>query len=536
MKLNVLLVSNQVRGIDGTGGLGDVASALAKILATFEDIDIRVLMPGYRSISGKGLDNRFDNVVKKEIAVPFGEEIRLAEVFEYHLPKTEDTEPTAPCYLLCLDEFDKAKDSPEQAILLARGTIEFLRVQLDFRPDVIHCNDWHTGLIPVYLNTLFSGDPYLGRIATLYTTHNAGYFYQGAFPSDEYPTAAERLLYLARLEPWIFQPLKTRSLEHQGRFNFTKGGLGFADLINTVSLTYAKEIKTPAFGGGIERLLQERSQDLCGIVNGIDTVEWDPADDPSISPHNYSRFDPVESILKQKKQTRQLLQNWNIDDYKPFSGIRDDTALLSLIGRLSDQKIAIFMPVLEKLCHLENVQIAILGAAHPLDTHGKQYVTDIRRLASTPENGLFFYEGFEPGLSHIIYAASDIFLMPSTYEPCGLAQLISMRYGTVPVVRFVGGLADTVVDEKTGPVANGFGFKESVYEMFDMANIPNAAELLLETVKRAVEVFNKNPARWGELIKNGMLKDCSWVIPASQYVKIYDEAISRRVRSHFLSV
>jgi starch synthase len=207
-----------------------------------------------------------------------------------------------------------------------------------------------------------------------------------------------------------------------------------------------------------------------------------------------------------------------------------------MVGRLSDQKFAILMPVLERMCRLENVQIAVLGAAHPLDSHGRQYAAEVRRLAEAPENGLFFFEGFEPELSHIIYGASDMFLMPSTYEPCGLAQLISMRYGTVPVVRFAGGLADTVIDEREGTAANGFGFKEPVYDMFAMANIDYAAELLLETVERAVGVFAQSPARWGELMKNGMSKDCSWTVPARQYVKIYHEAVFRRVRSHFLSV
>ena len=535
MKLKILLVSNQVRGIDGTGGLGDVATALAKAFALHEDIDIRVLMPGYQTVSGKEINDRFHTVITKDISVPFGDKIRSAHICQYMLPKSHSDEPSVPCYLLCIEEFDQAKDLPEQAILLCRGTIEFLRVFENFRPDIIHCNDWHTGLIPVYLNTLYGKDPYLGRIATLYTTHNVGYFYQGAFPDKAYPTPAERLLYLAGLGSWAFQPLQTRSLEHQVKFNFTKGGLGFADLINTVSITYSHEIRTQAFGGGFEHLLQERSRDLCGIVNGIDTAEWNPADDPNISPYNYSKSDAINVILKQKRHIRQLLKSWGRDNRKPFSGLKNDTHLLSLIGRLSDQKVAILMPVLEKICGLGNIQIIVLGASHPLDSHGKQYAAQIHRLADMPGNQMFFFEGFEPELSHLIYAASDMLLMPSTYEPCGLAQLISMRYGTVPVVRFTGGLVDTVVDEQAGPNGSGFGFKEPVSNGFAMANIPHAAELLLVTIGRAIEICNKYPKRWEKLVKNGMVKDSSWAIPANQYMKIYHEAIDRRVRFNFLS-
>lgn len=535
MKLRVLIVSSQVRGIDGTGGLGDVAAALAKALAADRDTDVRIFMPGYRTVSGVGIENRFDAVVAAHIPIPFGDRVRPAHVCQYFLPKLAPHDPQVPCYLLCMDAYDKAVDSPEQAILLGRGAIEFLKIVARFRPDIIHCNDWHTGLIPVYLNTLYRSDPYLGRIATLYTTHNTGYFYQGAFPDDTFTIPPDALLFQAGFDRSLFQPLQTRSLEHQQRFNFTKGGLGFADLINTVSITYAREIQTPAFGGGLNRLFQERSADLCGIVNGIDTAEWNPENDPLIAPYYFSKSDPVDTVLKHKRLIRRLLKSWKKRGRKPFSGITDASFLAAFIGRITDQKAAVLMPALERLCGLDHMQIAVLGSAHPQDPTGRQYAAEISSLSQTYPDSLFFYEGFETGLSHLIYAAADLLLMPSVYEPCGLAQLIGMRYGALPLVRSVGGLADTVMDEGVGAAANGFSFKEPVPDGLSMADIPSAAEQLDATVRRACALYKNAPRRWRELVSNAMAKDVAWDIPANQYVKIYCAAVRARIRSHFFS-
>jgi starch synthase len=208
---------------------------------------------------------------------------------------------------------------------------------------------------------------------------------------------------------------------------------------------------------------------------------------------------------------------------------------MAFIGRLTDQKAAILMPVLEKLCGWDNIQIAVLGSAHPQDPTGRQYAAEIRNLSEAKKNSLFFMEGFETGLSHLIYAAADLFLMPSVYEPCGLAQMISMRYGTLPLVRFVGGIVDTVTDEQAGSKGNGFGFKEAVADSSAMADILPAAELLSATLRRAIGLFKNNPQRWRELVRNAMAMDVSWAISTDQYQKIYQTAIRSRVRSHMLS-
>jgi starch synthase len=540
MKLRVLLVSNQVRGIDGTGGLGDVAAALPKALAVRDDIDIRVLMPGFKEISGlrdnPGLANRFDGAPLKSLSIPFGKNDVAVDVHEYSLLQDDDDAPALMCYLLRADPFDRANDSPEQAILLCRAAVEFLKDFEAFRPDVIHCNDWHSGLIPVYLNTMYSADPYLGRIATLYTIHNAGYGYQGAFPTEKTPIDPDEMLSLTGLQASaIFLPFRTRSLEHQGQLIFAKGGLGFADLISTVSIQYAHEILTPAFGGGFEDLLKQRAQDLCGIVDGIDTeVEWNPARDPHI-PCHYSKCDTIQTIQDCKLRTRQPLQAWtDRAGQQPFADLEADSTLLALVGRIASQKFPVLMPALEDICKIERVQVAILGDAHPEDAEGQHYADTIRQLAARRGSNLLFYRGFDIPLSHLIYAASDMFLVPSTYEPCGLTQMISMRYGSVPVVRFVGGLVDTVVDEQAGPHANGFGFQTQVEYPRTKDDFNREARKLLETVRRAVSTLRNSPERWQVLMKNGLERDSSWSVPATQYMKLYDEAVTRRVRLHFL--
>lgn len=531
MKPRILIVSNQVRAIDGTGGLGDVAAGLAKALITNENLDVRIFIPGYRAISGTGVADRFNTVILSNLQVPFGGQLLPARVCQYFLPTFNADDPRVPCYLLCMEAFDQARDSPEQAILLARGTIEFLKSYGNFCPDVIHCNDWHTGLIPVYLSNSYRNSPLPGSTSTVYTTHNIGYFYQGAFPDDTFTKPPETLLFQAGFEKNLFQPMQTRSLEHQNRFNFTKGGLGFADLINTVSITYAREIQTPAFGGGLDQLLLERSHDLLGIVNGIDTAEWDPERDPLIAPFNFSKSDPIDIVIRKKKQIRNLLQCWEKNNLKPYTGIKETTLLMAFIGRITDQKAAILMPILERLCLLNAVQIVILGSAHPKDPVGRRYVVEMNNLSQKYPENLFVYEGFEIELSHLIYASADLLLMPSLYEPCGLAQMIAMHYGTLPVVHFVGGLADTVIDEQEGMSANGFGYRETRVALHTAADIPSAADLLYATVLRAAAVFKDAPSRWSALTRNAMTADVSWRIPARRYRKVYNAAVSKRIES-----
>jgi starch synthase len=550
MKLNVLLVSDQVRGIDGTGGLGDVATGLAKALAIRDDLEIRILMPGYEQISEPQLTERFSQVVFESLAVPLGSEIVSVQVCRMILPTFFEDEPRVVCYLLRQPEyFQSRENSGRQAVLLARAALTFIERCEEFRPDLIHCNDWHTALIPVYLNTVYKTHPFLGRIATLYTLHNnTGGAYQGVKPLHE-------VRLLAGLPEECYQPAMTRSLEFFGQFNHAKGGIGYSDLINTVSLTYAEEIRSRVFGGGLDKVVEDRGAELCGIVNGIDTSEWNPASDHYLpAATRFSATDDPKVIRQKKLALRESLREWKSADGRfPFKTITDDSVLIGVVTRISEQKVPILLPLkqdtgfayevpspVERICDESRglkvpVQWVFLGNADRSDDRGKQYAAKLQHLFETRPEDVTFFDGFDIGLSHLIYAASELFVVPSTFEPCGLTQLTSMRYGSIPVVRSVGGLRDTIIDEQDAYEANGFKFLERddrVENWVYQAEVREAIELLVKTIQRAIAVRG-NETRWNELLLNGMRRDSSWTIPAAQYRRLYDEAVRRRTRGFF---
>ena len=542
MHLNILLTSNQIRGIDGTGGLGDVPVGLAKVLLARGDVDIRLAMPGFDEITVDKLDDRFadSHLVWQGLRVPLGSEIVPVDVYEVELP---DSTPPIRVYLLrCPPVFDVVdpatgrinKNTPDKAILFSRAVVEFLRVYEPFRVDLIHCNDWHSGLVPVYLNTLYRDDLYLGRIATLFTSHNAGGdAYQGGFPEQ------------GELLPWagldaaeVFQAGVTPSLFHNDKFNFSKGGFGFADVFNTVSRQYRHELMTPAFAGGLEGVFQERAGDFAGIVNGLDTAEWDPATDPALQQHTFSADEPLASIGDKKRQIRGLLREWQTGSGRPpcsgrqpYALLRDDSILVGVVTRIDYQKYPLLRRALERLLDTENVQFAVLGSADRHDPLGLQYEDELRSQAEAHPDQLMFFDGFDIPLSHLIYAASEMFLVPSTFEPCGLTQLVAMRYGSVPLVRSTGGLVDTVIDEadaSRGASATGFRFKERVVPV-RMMDQDAGADALVARFREAIRLYQQQPARWQQLMRNGLGRDSSWTIPAGHYVQLYHEAIRRCV-------
>jgi|GEM_PF-316978 len=546
MQLNVLLASDQVRGIDGTGGLGDVTTALAKELARRKDIDIRIIMPGYQQAAEK-LPALFADVVIPDLRVPMGEDTVSVQVCRYLLPQIGAASPRVPVYLLVQPQvFARRENSGPQAVLLARATLEFIAHSTEFQPDLIHCNDWHTGLIPVYIESLYRQNPTLGRMATLYTTHNnTGEAYQGAHPFYE-------VQHLCGLPSDSFLPGQTRSLEHFGRFNFAKGGFGFADLVNTVSIRYAAELQSRAFGGRLEQVLRDRGQDLCGIVNGIDVEEWDPAGDEFLPAEcRFSADDSLAQIRTSKLRIRERLRQWRdpATGAFPFEKLRPDSLLIGVVTRITDQKMPVMLPLredtgfdyeipspLERICRdVGDVQFVILGSADRNDWRGLRYAQRLAELGNQLPDQLLFFDGFSIELSHLIYAGSEMFLVPSVFEPCGLTQLTSMRYGGVPVVRSVGGLRDTVIDERAGHAANGFTFCEfegPVEEWTAMVDVPRAAELLYHTLRRAIEIYH-HEVRWEQLVRNGMRRDSSWKVPAAQYRKLYETAVARRVGRWF---
>jgi starch synthase len=390
----------------------------------------------------------------------------------------------------------------------------------------------------VFLKTVYQDDPYLGRVATLYTTHNAGGdAYQGGFPEEG------RLLPLSGLSvEQVFRGGETESLFHNDKFNFCKGGFGFADLINTVSRQYREELLLPAFAGGLEGVLKARSADFTGVINGIDTAEWNPAADKHLNGFTFSKTHSARDIRNKKGIIRHLLRDWVVTDdnhprkgEKPFAALKDGSVLIGVVSRIDFQKCPILLQAIERICGAEDVQVAILGNADRNDPLGMGYEDTLRRMAQSYSERLLFFDGFDIPLSHLIFAASELFLVPSVFEPCGLTQLVAMRYGSVPVVRSTGGLVDTVIDEgekaRHGS-ATGFRFREPVSES-SMVEEQTAADMLVSRLEEALRVYKTNPARWNQLVLNGMSRDSSWSVPSMQYVKLYHEAVRRNIERTF---
>ncbi len=537
MKLRCLFPSFQVRKIDGSGGLGDVAAGLCKELGRRDDIEIAAVMPGFESVSGdaKQVAKRFDDVVFDGLKIPFGHGNLYGQVCRTTIPTSNASEPEVPCYLIRSPIFDETdpvtgkvdKNSPDKAIAFCRAVLEWIR-HLDEPPDIIHSNDWHTALIPVYLQTQYRRDLRIGRTATLHTIHNAtGWAFQGSFAD------VSGLLHLGRFDgAQVFQTGQTQSLEHNGVFNFTKGAMGYADLLVAVSQTYAEELHTSAYGGGLEGVLDSRPGTVSGVVNGIDTSEWNPAEDRLIKPHNFSATDDPKTVREKKGKIRGRLKNWTAPDgSKPFRRLKKGSMLLAMVSRISFQKFPILDACLDDLVEKKDVQLAVLGNADPKDVDGQRWVKRLTELSRKYPVRVTFFNGYDEDLSHLIYAAADAFFVPSVFEPCGLTQLVSMRYGTLPIVRFTGGIADTVVDERAGHHATGFGFAPQIDMPTSEDEFAREGALLLETIHRAQTTFHHREERWDDMVSNGLELDLSWRVPARTYRKLYEEAVLRRMRS-----
>jgi starch synthase len=379
-------------------------------------------------------------------------------------------------------------DNCERFIFFARAVLEAIG-PLGLRPDVVHCNDWQTGLIPVYLAELYRRRPGYETVGSLLTVHNLAY--QGAFPSWSLP--------LTGLDWHLFNH---HQLECYGHLNFLKAGLAYADLLSTVSPTYAREIQTPEFGRGLDGLLRHRGADLRGIVNGIDPAVWNP----SVDPYLFARYD-VETVAVGKALCKAQLQR--------LAGLpqRPEVPLFAQIGRLDAQKgWDLILAIADELLR-GDVQMVVLGVGY-LPYHQRLVALSLRY----PEKLRAFLE-FSDEMSHQIEAGADIFLMPSLYEPCGLNQLYSQAYGTIPIVRSTGGLADTVVaaDPQTlaDGTATGFAFRDP------------SPRALRGAIDRALALWPDRPS-WMRLVRAGMRADWSWDRSAREYVRLYDEIHSRR--------
>jgi len=479
MFLKVLLCASEVVPFAKTGGLADVAGALPKALAALGH-EVRVAMPRYEAIDG----GKFGLKPLGSVKVPLG-----GKPVTVGMEVSEAISGVTTYFVGSSDYFQRKglygePDDGERFGVFCRAVVELLR-RNEWKPQVIHANDWQTGLIPVYLKTNYVRDKAVAGIATLYTVHNLAY--QGVFERGVMDTLGlERSLFTAE------------GLEFWGQVNFLKGGLIFADLLNTVSPRYAKEMQTAEFGERLEGVLQRRGEDLFGVLNGLDYEEWNPETDPLIAAQ-YGASD-----LSGKADCKRAVQEQLGLPQRP------EVPLFGLVSRLAGQKgLDLLAEVFPHLLQLD-AQFALLGTGEPYYHH---LLSDLAR--HNPEKiGLVL--GFDNALAHQIYAGSDMFLMPSNYEPCGLGQMISLRYGTIPIVRETGGLADTVV-EFNAQSGEGTGFLAK--ERSSVAVLGAIARALLTMQRRS---------QWSQLVRNAMECRFSWERSAKEYEKLYGMAMARR--------
>lgn len=486
---NILMVASEVAPFAKTGGLADMVAGLSRALSSMGH-SLRVLFPRYPSV----VKNAQRCEPLETFSIPVGGGVEAAAL-ERVIPTAGDRgDGAVRYYALRHDGFfdrrglyqESGQDYPDNLArfaLFCRGALEIGRwwaQKEGWTADVLHVHDWQTALVPVYLKTLYVDQLECRGLRTVMTLHNVGY--QGIFPASQYDVLG--------LPGKFFAP---ESLEFYGSVNLLKGGMVFADHLTTVSPTYSREIQTPEFGFGLEGVLRERRDRLVGIINGIDTDVWNPEQD-LLLPARYSR-----AILEGKAECKRALQR---ECQLPL----EEGPILGVVSRLAAQKgidliVETVPAVLQK-----GAQLIVLG------TGESEIEESLTQLQGRYPGQVRAYFQFDEGLAHRIQAGADIFLVPSRYEPCGLTQLCSLRYGTVPIVRKTGGLADTVTGVSTDSIrqgtANGFVFS---------APAPHA---LQQALAEAVRWYTNKQA-WLRLVQAGMEQDVSWRKPAKQFEELY---------------
>ncbi|MBI5566270.1 MAG: glycogen synthase [Chloroflexi bacterium] len=478
--LKILFIAAECTPFFKVGGLADVVGSLPLALKELGH-DVRVIMPRYRPIDGKhfGLKR-----VDRFIDVPAGADTRTTEI-------VESTFSGVPTYFVWDERFfgrDRVYGEPDEVMaftFFSRAAIEFVRA-LDWAPDVVHAHDWHTGCALAQLALRERRDPKLKSIATVFTIHNL--LYQG----------------LSGDALWQFAGFSDRPRripgEPPGRVNWLARGIAHADVVNTVSPTYAAEILTPEMGEGLNDLLRQRRGQVSGILNGLDYADWNPATDARLAA-TYTA-----ATLKRRAINKRAVQDQLGLKRKPR------TPMIGLVTRLYDQKgLDLIVAVADRLFE-NDVQLAVLGSGDA------KYHAALAELKARYPGRVGVEHDFNEPLARLIYGGSDLFLMPSHFEPCGLGQLIAMRYGSVPVVRATGGLADTVIDAGRAPArGTGFVFK------------PATAAGLLSALDRALAAYQE-PDRWTAIQRRDMAADFSWQVSAQQYVALYQAAIKAHRR------
>ena len=466
-----------------TGGLGDVVGSLPKAIAN-ENCEVKVFLPLYGKIN-KELHNIIPLEEFNDIKIKIGEAEFSYSVFTSKLPDSD----VNVYFIDCPQYYDREMpytndpDEDERFILFQVAVIETLQ-RLKWSPDIIHCNDWQTSLIPVYLKTNYKWDKLFENTKTLLSIHNIGY--QGRFSKEAVGKAG-----LSYSDYYAESPY-----ELDGTFCFLKAGIIFSDIITTVSPTYSEEIRTEEFGAGMEGVLDTRKDSLYGVLNGIDTNIWSPKNDKFI-PANYSRKSFKNKIICKKE----LLSEAGIE-------YNEDIPTIGIISRFAGQKgFELMFPIAEELMRLP-FQLIVLGSG---EDKTEKFFEELAYLFPEKVNT---YIGYNNKLAHYITAGCDMFLMPSLYEPCGLNQMFSLNYGTVPIVRKTGGLADTVKDyHEFDEKGNGFSFKDST------------SYALYTTIERAINMY-KDKKVWKKIMDAGMKEDFSWKHSAKEYMNLYRKAIS----------
>jgi starch synthase len=485
--MKILFAASEAVPFCKTGGLADAVSALLSALKQKGE-DVRLVLPKYRDVDAarhglKALD--------LELTLPLGDSYEPARLWEGRLDRR------VPVYFVDAPKyFDRAglyrdsagadyPDNDERFILFSRAVLETAKA-VDFRPDAVHTHDWQTGLIPAYLATLYRFDAFFLRTAAVFTIHNIAY--QGLFPKNT--------LFLAGFSWADFTPDR---LEFYDQVNFLKAGLIFAHALTTVSPQYAREIQTPAFGRGMEGILQARAKDLFGVLNGLDTRLWNPGRDPHIAKKFSAERPDPRRLCKAALQKDAALTE------------APDAPLIGMVSRLDPQKgFDLALAAIEEFLR-DGAQFVVLGQGD------KAVETSLRALVKRYPGQAAFESNFNEPLAHKIYSGADIFLMPSRFEPCGLGQMIALLYGAVPVVTPTGGLKDTVAPV-TPDGADGLGF------VAESATAPAVAAAL----RRAVSLYRTSPAAWKALQKRGMSSSFSWGESVEKYRELYRLALARK--------
>jgi starch synthase len=484
-----MIVSPEANPFARSGGLAEVIYGMAKALVR-QGNQVAVVIPFYRQAreSGKPIAS-----TGKVLSILLSWKALTAEIYHARIDDNFEFYFIGQDSLFNRDglygmPFGDYQDNAERFIFFSRAIPEMIET-LELDIDICHCHEWQTGLVPVYLKTIYQSSPRLSKIATLYTVHNVGY--QGIF--SHYDMA------LTGLGWELFTP---KVLEFYGKINLMKAGLVKADLLSTVSGQYRQEILTAEFGFGLEGVLQERANDLYGVLNGVDYETWDPAHDSYLAAH-YS----ITKLAAKKICKADLARHFGLD-------LPLENPLIGMTTRLSERKgIDLVRDIMDPLMELK-VGFILQG------TGEERYQYFFKELKGRYPQQVGIEIGYSEELAHKVIAGSDLFLMPSRYEPCGLDQLYCLRYGTMPVVRAIGGLDETIeeYDPKTG---RGTGFKFRDY---------TPAELLA-AIQRALLVY-QDPQAWKQLAQNAMQKDFSWDLTAQKYLQLYQKAGEKKIRSH----